>query len=167
MRGGGFLHTLKQYLVILVWVNFLFLVMPLISYFSASVTQEFTKPKTIKICWTWSCFWFFIGPLLYLFWNLWFILLNLIEVSLTFGTKLLLPLILKQCNSAKFVTFILFFLQGIGNFHSWPLFQGTSPPPELEPRTVQRIPTALSQPPHTYLTIKRSRFLRLIHCYLV
>ena len=36
--------------------------------FSASVTQEFIRPRTIKICWTWSCFcFFFIRPLLYLF----------------------------------------------------------------------------------------------------
>ena len=78
--------------------------------FSASVTQEFIRPRTIKICWTWSCFCFFLfGHFCTYFWNLCFILMNLIEVSLTFGTKLLLPLVLKKCNSVQVVTCNSFF----------------------------------------------------------
>lgn len=76
-----------------------------------------------------------------------------------FWKKKLLSLVLKQGNNAQVLT--CKFLQNIGNFHSWPWFQSSSPPPDLEPRTVQSVPTALSRPPHTYLITKDNALFAL------
>jgi hypothetical protein len=79
------------------------------------VTQQFITPKAIKICWALCCFRFLYPAI-----SVPVLKFKLYpkDFSLTFGTKLLLSLLLRQSNSAQVVT--CKFLQGIGSSNHGP-----------------------------------------------